>query len=292
MPDSVETLETEVTEEVVTPEEEKKSVIDTIKTKISNFFNGEEQEESKQVEIPETFKTAVAGKWDEDTLNSFVMDESGKPKFTEQQLLEMIPYLTGKAEDAEESSDDTSDNADQLDAKKDKAKVAEDKVKDSQEDDRIAKLEKQIADLLAEKEKGKEIDEQVEFDGMVQTATSMMDEASKSIEVLGTFKDLPRFPDGSIIPSSPQMKAREEVWGVAYALQQTGMDIKKAMLVSLNAYKGQHLEKSVHQKVVKDLRSNAKKLSPKRTTKEQTEEYESGVDVIRATARKHGIEMR
>jgi len=133
---------------------------------------------------------------------------------------------------------------------------------------------------------------------MASRATKLMDEQSKKFEIFGIYEagkpnSMPRFPVGRLVPSSPQMKARNEVWGLALDLnEKAGMDFEQALSTSLNAFKGKNLAKDVKRNLIKDLKKSEKKLSAKHSSHEQVKTGLSGPDVIREVGKKHGLEIR
>jgi hypothetical protein len=164
----------------------------------------------------------------------------------------------------------------------------EKKVEDSQEDERIQKLLDRIDAL--EKAQGA-VEEQTkaqEHKNLVQKASQMFDEASKEFEVFGKTDELPTFPDGRLVPNSPQLKARSEVWKYASVLHKSGVDFDEAMSVSMNAFKGKNLATDVKRSVIKDLKKNESRLSGKRTSHESQNVATYGPDVIKQVMAKHG----
>ena len=275
-------LETENTEQEEETES-KESVVEKIKDKISSFFGGGAEEE-EEVELPIGFAEATHELgWDDDEIIEFAKD------YSLEELEEMIPFLIG--EDSEESDETSEQDKDTKDKEVPEKKTDKKKDEDSQEDERIQKLLDRIEALEKAQGKSKEAEKEQETVNLVNRASQMFDEASEELEVFGKTEDLPKFPDGSIIPSSPQMKARSQVWETAWLLKEAGMDFDKAMSISLNSYKGENLKKEIHKKVIKDLKNKEKRLGGKRTSHETVTESLSGPDVIRQVARKHGKEI-
>jgi len=270
------------------PEESGGSFISRIRAK----FTGEhtDKEESGE-EIPNEFTEAARqmNVSDEDTEHfaaGFQKNEKGEwvdvgaDPFTNEQLLEMIPSLTGadaaKAEETAETAEKTSE-------------AAEEKVEDSQDGealkaalDRIAALEEKQG--ISETE-SKET-EKANFD---QRASDLFDEASKDFEVFGKTEDLPKFPDGRLIPTSPQMQARLEVYGMAQQLKEAGMSGADALKFSMNAYKGANLEVETQRNVIKGLKKREQTLGGKRVSHKATEAADlTGPETIAAVRREHG----
>jgi hypothetical protein len=116
----------------------------------------------------------------------------------------------------------------------------------------------------------------------------MFDDTSKEFEVFGVTEKLPKFPDGRLVPNSPQMKARQEVWDTGIKLYQSGVDFDTAMSISLNAYKGANLGKQIERNVIKDLKNREKKLSGKRVNHEATKVVESTPELIKKLLEERG----
>lgn len=301
--EEVQTEQTEQTEETKTEEtkgtekpESKESFVEKWKGKIKDRLSGGDNAEDPGAEIPDEF-TEAARKMnmsDEDTAAfaaGFQQNEKGewidvgaKP-FTDEQLKEMIPSLLG--EDTAKA-DDTSDKTEET-----QSETKEDKVENSQEDDRLTQALDRITEL--EKTQGisaekSEAEEQASF---VQRASDLFDEASKEFEVFGKTDDLPKFPDGRFIPTSPQMKARLEVYERAEQLKRAGMPGDEALELSLNAYKGANLSVETKRNVIKDLKKREQTLSGKRVSHEvaATDDL-TGPQILQAVARKHGVELQ
>jgi hypothetical protein len=262
-----ENLDTEET----TEEAPKESILDTIKNKIKSFTSKNEEQETAVV-IPDDFtKAALIQGWSSEDVKGFAKD------YTEAELKEMIPALL--SEDSDES-DETSDTLEE-------EETEEQKDEDSQEDEKTKKLLERIEALEKAQGKSHEEDQKQEFIGFIRTASQAFDEASKEFEVFGQTKDLPKFPDGRLIHTSPQMKARDEVFDLACQLQGTGMDFDNALSVSLNAFKGKNLTKDVKRNLIKDLKGKEKRLSGKRTSHESGTKEMTGPEVIRAILNKN-----
>jgi hypothetical protein len=274
MPDEI--IETEETEDVVEESSEKteeetskETIIDKIRTKIKDFTN--KDEEVAEVVIPDDFtKAALDSGWSSEDIKDFAKD------YSEDELKEMIPTLIG--EDSEES-EETLDTLE--------AETEETKDEDSQDDEQVKKLLERIEALEKAQGKSQEETEKQEFINLVYKASQTFDEMSKEFEVFGKTEELPMFPDGRLVLTSPQMKARSEVFDLAHTLKGTGMDFDTAMSVSLNAFKGKNLTKDVKRNLIKDLKTKEKRLSGKRTSHESGTKEMSGPDVIRAVLAKN-----
>ena len=113
--------------------------------------------------------------------------------------------------------------------------------------------------------------------------------------MFGKTDDLPKFPDGRLIPTSPQMQARLEVYGTAQQLKEAGMPGDEALELSLNAYKGANLAVETKRNVIKGLKKNEQMLGGRRSSHEGVAEGGgkdlSGAEVIQEVARRHGHEI-
>lgn len=288
--EEVKDTETEEKTQEVSDEEAKKSTIRKIGDMVKNFVSGNaETEETKGEDIPDEFtEAALKANWDEETIEAWAggLERNDKGEwvsvrepYTDDELLEMIPSLATDSVETEKAEE------------KPETKKVEVKVEDSQEDEKTKKLLERIEALEKAQGKSQEDTEQQELAGRVQRAHQIFDEASKEFEVFGKTKELPKFPGGKLILTSPQMKARNEVWDLASLLHKSGMDFDNAMSASLNAYKGKNLSKVVKRNVIKDLKKNEKKLSGKHTSHESTSVIEYGPDVIREVGRRAGRDI-
>jgi hypothetical protein len=270
--------EPENKEPVVAPKEE---VVKEISKKILDFKESNSGTTvDEEIEIPQAFFDAASKQgWTDDEIMDFVGTETRN--HTDEELIEMIPMLIG---DETETPVKPSD------------KVAvpvtkETKVDNSQDDEKTKKLLDRIEALEKAQGKSQEDTEAKKLNGLVHQASQTFDDVSKEFEIFGKTEDLPKFPDGRIVTTSPQMKARNEVWNLAYSLHGTGMAFDKAMETSLNAYKGKNLSKDVKRSIIKDLRKSEKRLSGKHTSHESTNTLTSGAEVIREVARRAGREI-
>ena len=275
-----------VVEPVVEPvvdAEPKASIVDKIGDMISRAKNAiTGGGDDAGTDIPDEFTTAMkgAGYSDED-ITTFAAD------YSDDELKEMIPGLApADPAKAEEPASD--------DAKAPDPAAPEAKVEDSQEGEELRQALARIDAL--EKAQGvvnkKSAEEQLT--SFVNKASELFDKTSEEFEVFGKTEELPRFPDGRIVPTSPQMKARYEVWDIAHQLKQAGMPGDKALEFSLNAYKGSHLATEIGRKTIRDLKLREQKLGGKRTSHEVAGGGGvalSGPDVVAEVARRHGIEI-
>jgi len=220
-------------------------------------------------------------------------------KHTDEELMEMIPTLESSLEDDNKKDDD--DKGDKQDDKT--GKDVDDKEIDPEliksVTDKISKqLEEKFGTTLEQIDKFKAYQEEQSTRQMVDRASKFFDEASKEFPVFGKTDELPRFPSGSLkgqlIPTSPEMKARNEVLSYADAFMDKGADIDDAMAKAYATYKGLHLEKESKRKAIRDLKNHEVKLSGARVGRETKRKYldtrDEIIDDIRQMKRAAGIE--
>lgn len=276
------TEQTEQAEETKTEEtkpETKESFVDRWKDIIKDRLSGGNEDEDTGDEIPDEFTEAARKmNWSDEDTEAFAAD------FTDEQLKEMIPSLLGEdTAKADETSDKTEETKSETKLEVDTNSQEDDKLKPLL--DRIAELEK-TQGISAEKSKE---EEQASF---VKRASDLFDEASKEFEIFGKTDDLPKFPDGRFIPTSPQMKARLDVYSTAEQLKEAGMPGDKALELSMNAYKGANLSVETKRNVIKDLKKREQTLGGKRVSHEVAETGNlTGPQILQAVAKKHGVEL-
>jgi len=123
-----------------------------------------------------------------------------------------------------------------------------------------------------------------------QEANEVFDELTETFEVFGKTDELPKLPDGRYDVNSPAVKARSEVYDVALAFKNSGMGWSRSLKEATRWYKGEHVEKSLQRKIIKDLNARKKKFSPRPTDKKTKQIFKSredeGVDLIRKAYKK------
>jgi len=219
-------------------------------------------------------------------------------KHTDEELMEMIPTLESSLEDGNKKDDD--DKGDKQDDKTDKD--VDDKEIDPEliksVTDKISKqLEEKFETTLEQIDKFKAYQEEQSTRQAVDTVSKLFDEASKEFPVFGKTEELSRFPSGrlkgQLIPTSPEMKARDEVLGYADAFMSKGANIDNAMANALATYKGLHLAKELERKQVRDLKKHETTLSGARVGRETRKKYadsrEEIVDDIKRMQRNAGV---
>ena len=258
--------------------------------KIQKEVLGELDTDTKKDEgsdIPDAFTNACLEQgWTETEIKEFAAD------LDDAALLELMPELLDK-EEKQEKSEPGKDQVKQ----EVKAKAAGDTAKKEPTNEELAIVKKELAEIkkqIGDATKEREVKEE---EAMIQTANQVFDEASKKFEIFGKTEELLKYPagpkKGQIVPTSPAMAARNEVWAKAAPFIQSGIPVKDAMDIALTWYKGANLEKDVQRNLIKDLKKHEKKLSAKRSGKETVKTYESEeerqADVVRDAARKAGI---
>ncbi len=280
--------ETVETEEVIEPTDKRESILDYIKGAVKSVVSPKEETTEEVVveedtsknrlegqDIPDAFVSAAeADGWQLKDIQDFASNK------TDEELLELIPHLIDEEEEEETEEP-----------------VKEEKSETSEEaDDEIEALKSSIREELREellKEYGSKLEVLDDFRAeqasrqniqVFETANDLMDEASKDLPVFGTFEEIPRFThgprEGEPVPTSPQFKARAEVFQLAADLMSAGrsQSMKDAMGDALAWYRGKHGQKETERKVIKSLKQQQTKLSGSRTGKEVKKEYASTRD--------------
>lgn len=289
-----------IEDEDKTQKDGKKGILDTIKNIIkrtpdkggddtdgddetnSDSSNGSDSKVTDD-DIPEQFiEVATAANWSEQQ----IIDHA--KKFSNAELLSQIDFLQNQDSDSEDGSDKSDSKADDSGESKKKSGESDD-TKADDKDAYTKKLEERIAKLEKDSAEKNDSDSKKELVAMAVRASTVMDEVSEQYDgVFGKHDELPRFPDGTVIPNSPENIARNQVWELTRTLAGTGMDFESALSTSLNAYKGENLGKTAERNVVKQLRRSAKKVSPKRHSTTATSKAKTGPEVVREVLKKHG----
>ena len=291
-----EELEEEVqgTEDLETEEEEEKEeeqdgegVVKGILAKLGIGKKSEEESEETEEEgefIPEEFvKAAKATGWTDEEIEEFASE------YSDEELIEQIAFLEAETQGSVSESEK-------------EAAVSEPEPSKLTENADVQELVKQIkAEVTAEFEakfgKLTEQDEQRQAQDTLERISRSFDNASKEFEIFGKTDELPRFPagqrKGQLIPTSPQFKARSEVYDHANLLMSTGQPVEEAMDLALMAYKGKYLAADIKRNMVKDLKRSEKKVSARRSGKEAVKTYvdedDRREDVVKQIARKAGV---
>lgn len=280
--------ETKQEEQVPVPEQEK-SFKDKVTGWIKDKFTAEpvtetagesgEAEEQYNQAVEQFVAAAREQGWPDNEIENFAVQYSGA------ELLELIPHL--KTQQQEKEQEQT------VEKQEDKT---ESKPEDKDETDALLekllpKLQERlgITDTKAAVEELKAERESQRFISDTKKADELMDDWSKQFPELGLRKDLPVFPAGENkglhIPTSPQFKARSELYSYAIPYLREGQSVDEAMTNARYTYKGKYMEKNVERDLIKDLKKHEQRLSGPRTAKEVKKIYandrEEGLDVVR-----------
>ena len=261
-----------------------------IVSKIKREVLGEPEPKESEKEgddTPDAFTNACLKQgWSEEEIKEFASD------LDDAALLSLIPEMLDKDEKQKESEPGKDQAKQEV-----KAKATDDTAKKEPTNEELTLVKKELAEIkkqIGEASKDRDAkDEEV----MIQTVNQVFDEANKNFEIFGKTDELLKYPagpkKGQLVPTSPAMVARSEVWDKAVPFIEKGIPVKDAMDIALTWYKGAHLEKDVQRNMIKDLKKHEKKLSAKRSGKETVKTYESEeerrADVVREAARKVGI---
>lgn len=249
----------------------------------------EESEEEVGDPIPEEFLKAAEslGLTDEEIIE--FADE-----LTDEELIDSIPTLLGEVE--EEEPKEVSAKQEGEPSPPLKTELEPDNLEAVKEAIRN-EFRAELDDLKSKLAEVSETTEAKETADLVNYVNDAFDEASEKYEIFGKTENLLRYPagpnKGQVVPTSPEMKARSEVFDKATAFINAGIGKKEAMEDALAWYKGKYLERDVHRNVIKDLKAQEQKLSAKRSAKETTKQYEDEderrADVVRELARRANV---
>jgi hypothetical protein len=134
----------------------------------------------------------------------------------------------------------------------------------------IEKLNQTIDIVNSQSAETKQVAETISKQAMasqVQGFQKEMDKLGKEYDVFGAWENVPRDKDGLVNKNNPVLKARDEVWQSARKFQQLGSDWSTAVDDAVSLYKGKHLEKMTHSKIIKDLDKRKVKFTPRPTSK-------------------------
>lgn len=152
----------------------------------------------------------------------------------------------------------------------------------------------QLKTVTAGQEEVVQSRKQTEWLDRLQTADEMFDEAAKEFNELGSTKALKKFPDGTLNPNDPSVKAREDLFKIAVSLFNSGSTWNSAVKDALRWYKGGR-EDVVEASMLKKIKNNAKRISPKREQRHQVKKFASEIEekaaVVNEALRKHGVEL-
>jgi hypothetical protein len=280
-----------------------------LKTLKNKFFGKEEKgeitdtsglEEVKDDEISDKFiEVARESGWNDKDISEFAKNYNNK------ELVDLIPFL--KEEKKEETALPGNPPKGKIEPKAEKVEQKQETIQEKKEDKTsVEELKKIIEQLLQEKIGPiKESLHKAEQDRTAkavsqyqESADDFFDRTAKDFPVFGSTKELIKFPEGTpragqIVPAGKVFEARNAVWKTATAFHQTGETWTNSLQEALDWYKGKNAEKDIHSRIVKELKSNEKRLSPKRTEhkveKKFANEQEEKVAIIEEAMEKAGI---
>jgi len=293
MSDKLETEE--VVEEVVDeskPTDDREEILegiaDDLKAVVPEEDVVEGKEEVEDSDIPDEFTSvALEANFTKDDIVEFAAGRSNE------ELLELIPSIQDamkgdEEEEEEEKVDEEVKSGEKLsveDAADVKALVQ-------------AGIKEEMAPVLKMLEDQKKVDKERSDEELGRRTNELFDKAGEEFSVFGKFSELPRFPSGKLkgqlVPNSPEVKARSEVFDDARIFMNAGLSTEVAMSKAIALYKGTHLETEVKRGVIKDLHRQSKRLSGARTAKTTkkvfTDDREEILDGIRQDMKAMGLE--
>ena len=125
-----------------------------------------------------------------------------------------------------------------------------------------------------------------------QVADKVFDASAKDFEEIGQTKDVKRYPDGKPV-DTPQLQVRNKIFGVASMFHQNGMPFEQAMTEAMTWYAGQTKESRLQRKLVKDVKKQSRKFSPKPTRRKVKKVFRDdrhkAADIVAEAKKKAGI---
>ncbi|KKN19303.1 hypothetical protein LCGC14_0947020 [marine sediment metagenome] len=126
-------------------------------------------------------------------------------------------------------------------------------------------------------------------------ANDVFDRHVKTFKEFGLTKDLPKSQSGEIFTNSPAMTVRAKVYKVADMFHQTnGGSFESAMNEALTWYAGTQGVTNATRQVVKDLKDNQKRFSPKPTRRRMVKVFKNtdakAANIVQQARKKAGIE--
>ena len=276
-------------DEVSEPEKEK-SFKDKVIGVIKNKLGIGEKVESPDLsgETPNEFiDAAIDAGWTDKDIETFIKDK------TPDELLELVPHLTASVGQPEGEPEPKVKPPEEI-------KPADDKDVDALLERLLPKLQEKLG-LGEVKKLTDELKTEREASNVADTlkrADNLMDDLGKEFKEFGLRKDMPVYPAGNLkgqlIPTSPQFKARSELYGFAVPFMKSGQSIDEAMTNAQYAYRGKYLKERTERDLIKDLKKHEKRLSGPRIAKEVKKTYsndrEEGIATIRDIISSQGQE--
>lgn len=297
----------EPVEETVEPTDKREGIIDFIKGKLKGRNDGEEVQGKEEVvvdefiresDVPSVFlEAAKQDGWTDEDIKDFAKNKTDEElkelaeQFEVEEELEEEPELDDEDEELIENMLAELENKGDPDYETVVKNMREEILKEV-----LAELSPKFESL--DDFRTEQADRQTVT--MFETANKIMDGASKDFPALGKLDDMPKFTTGSrkgqLIPTSPEFKARSEVYQLAYDLVSAGRSnsIESAMDDAMAWYRGKYGQKETERKVIRDLKKQEQKLSGSRTGKETKREYDNDrdemLDAIRQMQKAAGID--
>ena len=250
--------------------------------------------------IPDDFSNVAESLgWTADEIVDFASTgKNGKP-YTNKELLDMVPEMGTKQEEKSTPAQSpvTPSTPEEAADKKDDSKSAEVQLREQIKREILEELGGVKNELSAFKEEREREDNIRKYN----RANELFDDMSKDIPGLGKTAELPKWPTGpkkgQVITSSPEFKARSEVYQYAQAFMGGGQNsFDDAMKLAFSTYQGKHMKDQIRQTVIKDMKKHERSLSGARTGKETTKSYsserEEDIDFIRQLQEAAGREGR
>jgi len=126
------------------------------------------------------------------------------------------------------------------------------------------------------------------------TTDELFDKAAKDFTELGETKTLTKLPSGELDMTDPAVKTRSEIFDMAKRLNQTEMDWDASVKCALQWYRGGR-EDVVEQKVLRKIKKNSSRITPRRDSRHQTKTFDRDIDrkadVVNSVLRKYGTEL-
>lgn len=126
-------------------------------------------------------------------------------------------------------------------------------------------------------------------------ADYVFDQAAEHFDEFGITKELPKKEDGTVIMNSPQVNLRNKVYQVATIFHQAnGGTFEQAMVEAVQHYAGGQGVQVAARQVVKDLKDNQKRFTPKPTRRKTVKVFKNenakAAHIVSEAKRKAGIE--
>lgn len=304
--------ETTNTEEVSTEglpqKDDRENVIKWIGNKVKLAFGDKEEKDIETKETEEASGEEISGEfikaareagWEDDDIVAFAGN------YDNDELNSLIPAVLDTKDEEESEEGLEEDEVTEGVSEEDESSKLVAKLNETEEGkalldnvlkpllDKTQTLENTIKELQT---KVTESEETQLLNGWKENASFANDEFDKLSDSFGKTEELPTFPNGKLVPTSPQYQARQGVWSKAGDFHsKLGIPFKDAFKDALQWYKGGNMEKDVERKVLKRLRSNEDKVMPEKKRKHIEKQYENSADekadIVRQVAQQAGVDL-